>query len=131
MDGSTPLTNSRHERFACELAKGASQSEAYRLAGYEAGDANANASRLTANDSIQKRVLWLKKKAATGDILTMQEKREIAAQIARRGEKDSDRLAAIRVDNDLASDGAEANKQAMTIVVQIGGSDDADSGDSD
>lgn len=121
MDGSQPLANSRHERFACELAKGASQSQAYRLAGYEAGDANANGSRLTANDSIQQRVLWLKKKAATGDILTMTEKREIAAQIARTGEKDSDRLAAIRVDNDLAGDGSEANADPVVVVVRIGG----------
>ena len=121
MDGSQPLANSRHERFACELAKGASGSQAYRLAGYEGGDANAKGSRLAANGSIQQRVIWLKRQSATGDILTMIEKREIAAQIARTGEKDSDRLAAIRVDNDLAGDGSEANADPVVVVVRIGG----------
>lgn len=42
-----------------------------------------------------------------------------------------DKLRALALDNDLAIEGAEANKEAMTIIVRIGGSDDGDGGDSD
>ena len=42
-----------------------------------------------------------------------------------------DKLKALALDNDLAIEGAEANKEAMTIIVRIGGADDGDGGDSD
>lgn len=48
------LGNPRHERFAQELAKGETADEAYQSAGYTPD--RGNASRLTANDSIQGRV---------------------------------------------------------------------------
>lgn len=48
------LSNPKHEAFARYVAKGASASEAYRRAGYE--DDTANASRLTANDSVKARI---------------------------------------------------------------------------
>lgn len=48
------LQNQRHERFAQELAKGKSATEAYKAAGYE-GDRTA-ASRLSTNVNIQERV---------------------------------------------------------------------------
>lgn len=54
-----PLKNARHERFAQELAKGKSQIEAYKLAGYEPKESNA--SRLIRNDKVRDRVLELKK----------------------------------------------------------------------
>lgn len=57
-----PLKNSRHERFAQELAKGKSQSEAYIAAGYK-GDRTA-ACRLSTNVNIRERVLELTKRAA-------------------------------------------------------------------
>ncbi len=52
------LDNARHERFAQELAKGASQAEAYLAAGYK-GDKTA-ASRLSTNVNVQGRVAELK-----------------------------------------------------------------------
>ncbi len=52
------LENSRHEIFAQELAKGATQTEAYLTAGYK-GDRTA-ASRLSTNINIQERVAELK-----------------------------------------------------------------------
>lgn len=52
------LDNARHERFAQELAKGASQTDAYTAAGYK-GDRTA-ASRLSTKDNIQARVAELK-----------------------------------------------------------------------
>lgn len=117
MDPSKPLQDAQHERFACELAKGASAAEAYRLAGYKPH--RSAASRLFANVNVFARVQWLKEQAATGDILEMKEKRQICAQIARGGEKDSDRLKAIQVDNDLAGEGSEA-KGAGAIAALLG-----------
>ena len=56
------LSNPRHERFAQELAKGKSQSEAYQDAGYEPSEPNA--SRLTRNDKVKSRVAELQERAA-------------------------------------------------------------------
>ena len=139
MDGSQPLDNSRHERFACELAKGdVSQDQAYVNAGYS-NDRGA-ASRLSANVNILERVKWLKSQAASDTVLTIKEKREFCARLVRSkvGElgRDSDlwnsvkvtedgteyklpdKLAAIRIDNDLAVEGAEAEaNKAMEIII--------------
>jgi phage terminase small subunit len=48
------LTNPRHERFAQELAKGKTATEAYRLAGYKHDDGHA--SRLAGNGRVSARV---------------------------------------------------------------------------
>ena len=56
------LANSRHERFAQELAKGKSADEAYQLAGYEAN--RGNATRLKTNESVQARVEELQERSA-------------------------------------------------------------------
>lgn len=55
------LTNPKHERFAQELAKGKSATEAMEAAGY--GDPR-NSTRLTKNDEIRKRVDELQGNAA-------------------------------------------------------------------
>jgi len=70
------LENARHERFAQELAKGNSQIEAYRLAGYE--PVEANASRLIRNDKVAARVAELKAVAAEKAAITVY---DIAAQL--------------------------------------------------
>ena len=106
MNPAEPLADAQHERFACELAKGASATAAYRVAGYKPH--RSAASRLLANVNVSARVAWLKEQAAVGDVLTMAEKRRIAAEIARTGARNADRLNAIKVDNDLAGDGSEA-----------------------
>jgi phage terminase small subunit len=56
------LENARHERFAQELAKGKSQTEAYSTAGF--AHSEANASRLTRNDKVQRRIAELQERAA-------------------------------------------------------------------
>lgn len=65
-----PLKNARHEKFAQELAKGAVQSEAYKLAGYSAtgNAAEAAASRLLRDVKVQKRVDEIKE-AITGKVV--------------------------------------------------------------
>jgi len=55
------LANSRHEAFARHLAKGRSQVEAYRLAGF---DDPSNASRLATQKDLVDRVEQLKSAAA-------------------------------------------------------------------
>lgn len=52
------LTNSRHERFAQEVAKGQSATGAYKTAGYDAvgASANVNAARLLRNALVRARV---------------------------------------------------------------------------
>jgi hypothetical protein len=79
----TTLSNTRHERFAQELAKGKSQEQAYIEAGYKP-DRGA-ASRLSANVNIQSRVANLQERGAIkaeiaiGDILAeLEEARTLA-----------------------------------------------------
>lgn len=64
------LKNTRHERFAQELAKGKSQTEAYTDAGYK-GDVTA-ASRLSRNVKVQERVAELKERGAIRAEITLQ-----------------------------------------------------------
>jgi phage terminase small subunit len=64
------LANARHERFAQELAKGKTQTEAYVEAGYKPDDGNAT--RLTGNDRVQARVAELQAKAASRAVLTLE-----------------------------------------------------------
>lgn len=112
MDPSQPLQNARHELFAQAWAKGGSGSDAYAEAGYDAKNAESNATRLMGNDGIKARRDWLQSQAATGTVLTIQRKREILREIAEDGEKDCDRINAIKADDNLAGDGAEAGAQA-------------------
>jgi Terminase small subunit len=56
------LPKHKHELFAQGLAKGLSADAAYQAAGYKRD--RGNATRLTANDSIQKRVVEIQDKAA-------------------------------------------------------------------
>lgn len=62
------LPNPRHERFAQELAKGKSATEAYAEAGYE--ESRSAASRLLTNVNVQERVEELQNRAAANVVLT-------------------------------------------------------------
>lgn len=62
-----PLKNARQERFAQELAKGASQVEAYRLAGYKPNDGHA--ARLAGKGRIADRIRELQAKIAEKTIV--------------------------------------------------------------
>jgi hypothetical protein len=73
--GASPKAhNPRHERFAQLLAQGKSAVEAYRLAGYRAGDKSAETAgpRLFRNVHIQARVADLQQKAASKTEITLE-----------------------------------------------------------
>jgi phage terminase small subunit len=61
-----PLTNARHERFCHELAKGASQTDAYLAAGYRGSRAKVRhrASALAKRSDVAARITSLKQAAA-------------------------------------------------------------------
>lgn len=139
--GSLPLEDPKHEQFALFLAEGEVPVEdAYRKALRPRGGKatlEMDAVALAQSPHISLRLVWLRAQveerargtAAVWEILSITDKRRICAQIAREGEKDSDRLRAIQVDNDLAGDGTDASKE-LVVVVKIGGAggaaDDAD-----
>lgn len=128
-NASEPLANARHERFAVMVASGnVTVAEAYRCAVSERGSTKTsweNGCKLAAK--VAPRIEWMKREVAKRfkceaekAILNMAEKRRICAEIARTGEN-RDRLAAIKVDNDLAGDGAEAsgNKALGELVKRL------------
>jgi phage terminase small subunit len=62
------LSRPKHELFAQAMAGGKTADEAYVLAGYKSD--RGNASRLTANDSIQTRVRELQERASANVVLS-------------------------------------------------------------
>lgn len=82
------LSNPRHERFAQALAKGMTQAEAYADAGYKPSEPNA--SRLTSNDKVQKRVAELQERAAVRTEITVASITERLLAIATKAEKSGD-----------------------------------------
>lgn len=82
------LDNARHERFAQELAKGKTQEEAYKEAGYK-GDRTA-ASRLSTNVNVQARVAEIQNRAAIRTEITVAGLTERLLRIAEKGEQTYD-----------------------------------------
>jgi phage terminase small subunit len=88
-----PLRNTKHERFAQELAEGKSADGAYTAAGYKPD--RAHASRLAANGNIRGRVAELQDAAAAEIQITLQSLIEEAADIQKRATKAGQYSAAI------------------------------------
>lgn len=91
------LSNSRHERFAQELAIGLSATEAYERAGYKPNDGNA--STLKGNQRISDRVSELKVHASQEIEVTLQwliRVTEEARQLAMKNGQAGQAVAAIR-----------------------------------
>lgn len=82
------LKNTRHERFAQELAKGKTADEAYELAGFKPN--RGNATRLKANESIAVRVAELQSGAAKRTEITVASITDRLLKIAEKGEKSND-----------------------------------------
>jgi phage terminase small subunit len=75
------LSNPKHERFAQELAKGKTATEAYQLAGYAPNDGNA--ARLKGNDRIEARLSELQQRSAAKTEITVASITERLLAIAR------------------------------------------------
>jgi phage terminase small subunit len=75
----------RHERFCVGIVSGMSASEAYVKAGYRGtkADARCKASRLATKANIKSRIVELGGEHTKKGLMTRDEKREIAASIAR------------------------------------------------
>lgn len=105
-----PLKNSRHERFAQELAKGKAQHDALQLAGFKASGnaARVNASRLLTDANVAARVVELKARAAEKAVVT-------AADIARQ--LDEDREFARELKHSAAAVSATMGKAKVLGVI--------------
>lgn len=110
------LTNPKHERFAQELAKGKSQAEAYKAAGYAPSEPNA--SRLTSNEKVRVRVAEIQERGAiraevtiaslTADLIRLREKGELIGEaaglsVARASVMDIAKLNGLVVDKKLTA----------------------------
>ena len=78
------LENPKHERFAQELAKGRTQAEAYKSAGYAPSEPNA--SRLKSNDKVAARVAEIQERAAIRTEVTVATITERLLAIATKAE---------------------------------------------
>lgn len=78
------LSNPKHERFAQELAKGRTQTEAYEAAGYR-GDRTA-ASRLSTNGNVCERVAEIQERAAIRAEITIAGLTESLMRLASKAE---------------------------------------------
>ncbi|MET4210512.1 hypothetical protein [Bradyrhizobium sp. LA2.1] len=79
------LSNSKWERFAQELAKGKTASEAYELAGYKPNDGNCI--RLKGNERVVARVSELMERAAIRAEISIASITESLLRIAEKAEK--------------------------------------------
>ena len=82
------LSNARHERFAQELAKGETADAAYAAAGYEPN--RGNATRLKANESVERRVAEILDRAATRTEIMVAGISERLLKIAEKCERTSE-----------------------------------------
>src|SRR5579862_9606866 len=115
-----PLKNTRHEAFAQLAATGLSASEAYRRVSGRTANANVHSARWMAKDSIKARIAELQKASETEAVLDMQERRRIAAGIARDAQqRASDRIAAIVADAKLAGEFKEKQEHSGQIASGI------------
>ena len=109
-------------RFAAGVAAGLSNGDAYAKAFPKSKHPDTDASRVLSDKNPNKaeilaeiqRIRGKAEEKAGGAVMDLIEKRLILAQIARGGEKDSDRISAIRTDNELGPDGSD-NKLIITI----------------
>jgi phage terminase small subunit len=121
----TVLANARHERFAQELAKGASQTDAYVAAGYK--DDRGAASRLSAKVSIQERLAEILGKAAERVEITQA---MVLAELGKIGFSDIRKLftsgGALKRVEDLDDDAAACLSSIEVVTRKVPGGEDAE-----
>lgn len=110
-----PLPNQRHELFAQEIAKGKTATEAYQVAGYTPSEQNA--SRLTRNDKVQRRVVEIQERGAKRAEVTVEsliEEAEAARILAMAIEAPSAAIAAVREKGVLSGKRVERTASELT-----------------
>lgn len=88
-----PLQNQRHERFAQEVAKGRTATEAYTLAGYKPHDGNA--ATLRGNQRVSERILELQERGAIKTEITLESLIREAGEIQDAAKADGQHSAAV------------------------------------
>jgi phage terminase small subunit len=122
MNGSTPLNNQRHERFAQLIAQGKPATTAYAEAGYAKTTADANATRLMENDGIRTRIEWLQQQAAQQAVVTAQMALEqLAIEMAGTGPDTSSGARTKAAELILKYHGAftERTEQTGTVTIRV------------
>jgi phage terminase small subunit len=122
MNGSTPLNNQRHERFAQLIAQGKSATSAYVEAGYASASADSNAVRLMENQSITERTQYLKQQAARKAVVTAQMALEqLAIEMAGTGPDTSSGARTKAAELILKYHGAftERTEQTGTVTIRV------------
>jgi phage terminase small subunit len=122
MNGSTPLNNQRHERFAQLIAQGKSATSAYVEAGYASASADSNAVRLMENQSITERTQYLKQQAAQQAVVTAQMALEqLAIEMAGTGPDTSSGARTKAAELILKYHGAftERTEQTGTVTIRV------------
>ena len=118
------LTNARHERFAQELAKGRSASEAHIAAGYKGDDGNA--SKLANRPEIQARVQEITGKAAVKAGVTVE---RVITELARIGFADIRQVVSWRPEVSFIESHGEAQGETKLIQSRVTVLDSATLGD--
>jgi phage terminase small subunit len=109
------LSNPRHERFAQELAKGKTATEAYVLAGYKPNDGNA--ATLKGNQRVIARLAELQERTAARIDVTVQsllEEAEAARVLAMAIEAPSAAIAAVKEKGVLSGKRVERTAAELT-----------------
>jgi hypothetical protein len=123
------LENSRHERFAQELAKGKSQGEAYVAAGYK--ESRSAAARLAADVNICARLAEIQERGAiraevtiatlTADLLRLRDKGEAlmdaaGLSVARNSVMDIAKLNGLVIDKAQVDQSVQVTEIRRTVV---------------
>ncbi len=117
---SSPLKNSKWEKFAQFVADGKTEKEAYQLV-YECKPSTARIEsvKLYARPLVRARVGFLKEQNAKVAALSREQKRLILAEIALNAKDDRVRIQAIQEDNRMTGDVDEASKQCHVFNFNI------------
>lgn len=114
---SKPLANERYERIAQEIAKGAGDFEAYRIAGYKGGRPAASA--IANRPEVRARVTELLQRAATRTELTVASITERLVGIADKAEAVALGAAGLSVARAALMDAAKLNGLVVDTIERI------------
>lgn len=106
------LSNPRHERFAQELSKGRSATEAYEAAGFK--PSRHNAARLSTNDNIRARLAELQAASAERAKITLEgllDRADRAYDLAMRIEEPNAAINAVKEMGILSGDRVEKSER--------------------